>query len=553
MMKLLSKELVSLEHREQLQRDLAKAAVCRFLVAYISKDGMESIGRHLLTRALRDNRSFGVASLSCSCGYEPLLRLQSEMGQLRLKYFMDPLVRERGEPGEISLFHSKLVYVYLERERKSVVYIGSHNWTRRALGPQGPRNAEASVRFEMDFAPEDLDGTGDSVASDVNRHLLEAWDMPLCLPATTGNEPTFREWVAKACGHATATSLQENTILLAVHRNSPGGNDWLALRGRGIYLQVLDEQDGQIVWRSRNRLLVLVWNSEADLSSARQPVALQCRITTSKAGIESQLRGTNQSTAPVAGFEAVIWDAAELAAQSNSQRGRRPPIRLWSGREVQVYDFQHPTQYADSSQIDGSVRPKYQFHLEVERVILPASGDIPEAPDCVWSPESFSVAASRDSARVEETPGYYVEPERERQIMDCLSEVLLVHPQDAKVLPYSQVDRLKVGKRISTHPLHETFLGSELKEKKFRDEYYARSKAGDLVAELDSQDGLALKDGEWIKPEGLPRLQRVFTAPMDRLVETWSETAKALRSARSRPDGTRKDRGEIESRGPNDD
>src|SRR4051794_1186223 len=119
-MKLLSRELVSLEYREQLQRDLAKASVCRFLVAYVSGDGIESIGRHLLTRGLRDARSFGVGSLSCSCGYEPLLRLQAEMPELRLKYFMDPLVKEEGEPSEISLLHSKLVYLYLEREAKSV-------------------------------------------------------------------------------------------------------------------------------------------------------------------------------------------------------------------------------------------------------------------------------------------------------------------------------------------------------------------------------------------------------------------------------------------------
>ncbi|MBP87931.1 MAG: hypothetical protein CMJ64_14610 [Planctomycetaceae bacterium] len=529
-MNLLSKDLVSLEYREQMQRDLARASVCRFLVAYISNDGMESIGRHLLNRVLRDHRSFGVGSLTCSCGYEPLLRLQSELPDLRLKYFMDPLVKEDGEPSEISLFHSKLVYLYLEREAKSVVYIGSHNWSRRALGPQGPRNAEASVRFELEFAPEDLDGTGTSVASDVNRHLLEAWNMPLCLPATASNEPTFREWFEKGCRRSAAAPLQENTILLAVRRNSPSGEDWLALAGRGIYLQVLDEDDGQLVWRSNNRVLVLVWNSEPDMAAARQPVMLQCRITTSKAGIDSQLRGTNQSAAPVAGFEAVIWDDAELAAQQNSQRGRRPPVRLWSGREVQVYDFEFPTQFADSSQIDGSVRPKYQFHLEVERVVLPATGDLSKMPDYVWSPESFSVAASRDAARMEETPGYYVEPDREHQILNCLSEVLFVQPEEAKVLPYSTTDRMKVGKRISTHPLHETFLGPEWKEKHLRDEYYERSVPGAMVAELDSQQKLDIEDAGEEEPEELTRLQRVFTSPIDRLLDGWGETAKSLNS-----------------------
>ena len=529
-MKLLSKELVSLDYREHLQRDLAKATVCRFLVAYISGEGMSSIGRHLLNRVLRDQRSFGIASLTCSCGFDSLLRLQSELPETRLKYFMDPLVKEEGEPSEISLFHSKLVYLYLEREAKSVVYIGSHNWTRRALGPQGPRNAEASIRFELDFAPGDLDGTGMSVASHVNRHLIDAWNIPLCLPATQGNEPAFKEWFEKGCRRSPASPLQESTILLAVRRNSPGADDWLALTGRGIYLQVLDEEDGQLVWRSGNRILVLVWNSDSDLNAARQPVVLQCRITTSKAGIDSQLRGTNQSVAPVAGFEAIIWDDAELLAQRNSQRGKRSPVRLWSGREVQVYDFEFPTQHLDSSQLDGAMRPKYQFHLEVERVVLPAAVEFSKFPDYMWSPESFSVAANREAARMEETPGYFVEPEQERQIFDCLSKVLFVQPEEARVLPYSSADRSKIGKRISTHPLHETFLGPEWKEKKLRDEYYQKSEPGALVAELD-----LLKDFESSRatdedPEQLTRLQRVVTTPVERLIETWGDAAKMLRS-----------------------
>lgn len=458
-MKLLSKELVALDYRENLQRDLARASVCRFLVAYVSGDGMESIGRHLLNRALRDQRSFGVASLTCSCGFDPLLRLQSELPELRLKYFMDPLVKEEGEPSEISLFHSKLVYLYLAREAKSVVYIGSHNWTRRALGPQGPRNAEASIRFELDFAQEDLEGTGASVASHVNRHLLDAWNMPLCLPATQSNEPTFREWFEKGCRRSPAAPLQETTLLLAVRRISPGADDWLALTGRGIYLQVLDEDDGQLVWRSGNRVLVLVWNSD-----------------------------------------------------------------------VQVYDFEFPTQLVDSSQLDGAVRPKYQFHLEVERVILPATGSSAKLPDFLWTPESFSVAASRDAARFEESPGYLVEPDREHEILECLERVLLVPPEAAKVLPYSNADRAKMGKRISTHPLHETFLGPQLKEKTRRDEYYQRSEAGALVADLDFHLGSKSESTRDNADEPLMRLQRVFTSPLERLIETWSEGARAMRS-----------------------
>jgi hypothetical protein len=527
-MNLLSKELVSLEYRERLQRDLAKASVCRFLVAYVSTDGTNSIGRHLLNRVLRDGRSFGVASLACSCGFEPLLRLQAGLSDVRLKYVMDPLVKEEGEPSEISLFHSKLVYLYLEGEAKSIVYIGSHNWTRRALGPRGPRNAEASIRFELDFSPEDVDGSGSSVASDVNRHLLDAWNLPLCLPATADNEPALREWYEKGCRRSPSAPLQENTILLSVRRPTSTANDWLQLAGRGIYLQVLEEEDGQIIWDSGNRVLVLVWNSEADLIAARQPVLLQCRITTSKAGRNSRERGTNRSVNVDRGFEAVIWDAAELGAKQNDQQAKRSPVRLWSGRTVHVYDFEFPTSYVDSSQVDGTVEPNYQFHLEVERVIVPSDSSYPDLPGFVWSAESFSVAASKDAARVEETPGYFVDAERERQMLDCLSQVLFVNPDHAKVLPYSSADRLKVGKRISTHPLHETFLGPEWQQKNRRDEYYQRSEPGALVAELDfdkcSGREAAVDDAN----QELSRLQRVFTSPINRLVEIWAEAAKVL-------------------------
>ena len=198
-MKLISKELVSLEYRQQLQEDLQQTKVCRFLIAYVSLGGLESIGPQLLARALHHPLSFGVASLSCSCGYEPLLRLQRDLSELRLKYFMDPIVKDPDEPDDLALFHSKLLYLTLERDNKAVIYIGSHNWTRRALGPTGPRNAEASLRFEVPLNPDDLAGTGPGLASQVNRHLLSAWEIPLCLPAQEANRSTFEEWYAKGC------------------------------------------------------------------------------------------------------------------------------------------------------------------------------------------------------------------------------------------------------------------------------------------------------------------------------------------------------------------
>jgi hypothetical protein len=536
-MKLLSKELVSLDYTKELQRDLNKATLCRFLVAYVSLTGLNAINRPVLIKPLRDPRSFGIASLSCSCGYEPLIKLQNELGastDVRLKYFMDPMVKDPDEPNNLSLFHSKLVYLWLEREAKSVVYIGSHNWTRRALGPGGPRNVEASVRFELDFSPDDLDGTGTSVAAHVNRHLLQAWDMPVCLPATPANEPLFQEWYERGCRRAESAPLEDTTIVLTVRKTtgaSVAPDQWLNLQGHGIYLQSLEEDEGKLVWDSDNRLLILVWDSEADLRAARQPIILKCRITTNKAGLDSQMRGTNQSVAPVAGFEAVIFDEMRLAGLQNSTRVARPPVRIWSGRDVQVYDFEFPASSADSSQVDGVARPKYQFHLEVERVILPADDGGTSAATLLWERETFAVAARKDSARFEEKPGYYVEPQLEAEILKCLTSVLFINPKEARVLPCSQMDHAKLGKRVSEHPLHDTYISPE--SKRSRAEFYEKSGSGALVAEIDEpvdkrKAPALFRDSS----DPVPRVQRVFTTPIADLLELWKDTAQRWRSQR---------------------
>lgn len=535
-MKLLSKELVSLEYTRELQRDLSKATICRFLVAYVSLDGLNAINRPVLIKPLRDPRSFGIASISCSCGYEPLIKLQNELGAttgVRLKYFLDPIVKSTDEPNNLALFHSKLVYVWLEREGKSVVYIGSHNWTRRALGPGGPRNVEASVRFELDFFPDDLDGTGSSVAAHVNRHLLQAWGMPVCLPATPANEPVFRDWYERGCRRAESAPLEDTTIVLAGRKGTGTAvtpDQWLNLQGRGIYLQSLEEDEGKLVWDSNNRLLVLVWNSEADLRSARQPVILKCRITTNKAGLDSQMRGTNQSIAPIAGFEAVIFDEMRLAGLRNSTRAARPPVRIWTGRDVQVYDFEFPTSRTDSSQVDGAIRPKYQFHLEVERVILPADGGGTDAAIFLWERETFAVAARKDSARIAEKPGYYVEPQLEAEILKCLTSVLFINPNEARVLPCSQMDHAKLGKRVSDHPLHDTYISPESKQS--RSDFYDKSGSGALVAEIDEPQGKSKAPDLLRASDSVPRVQRVFTTPIADLLELWQDTARRFNTHR---------------------
>jgi hypothetical protein len=198
-----------------------------------------------------------------------------------------------------------------EQERKAVVYIGSHNWTRRALGPGRPRNAEVSLRIEMDLEPGDLEGTGATLASEVNQHLLMAYQLPACLPATEANRQTFEEWFQWGCRKASSVPLQQNTIVLAVHKDDGtplAPSHWQGLQGRGIYLQALEQVEGQTLWDNAGPVLILVWMSDIDLQVGKQPMILYGRKTTNKAGPRSRDRGTNQSSDPIAGFQAILFD-----------------------------------------------------------------------------------------------------------------------------------------------------------------------------------------------------------------------------------------------------
>lgn len=54
--------------------------------------------------------------------------------------------------------------------------------------------------------------------------------------------------------------------------------------------------------------------------------------------------------------------------------------------------------------------------------------------------------------------------------------------------------------------------------------------ASALVADLDVQQVLQFEIESEDEPEELTRLQRVFTSPIDRLLDAWGETAKSLKS-----------------------
>ncbi|TWU33459.1 hypothetical protein Q31b_57760 [Novipirellula aureliae] len=394
-MTFLSDSLVDGEYCRRLKTDLQNAVICRFLVAYVSDAGLNSIGRNDLMKALDNQLSFGISSMSCSCGYSPLLKLQSELGDenIRLKYFMDPSVCGTDEPSGLVLMHSKLVYLKttIDGEPRSVVYLGSHNWTRRALGSGGPRNAEASYRFEMAFDADHLEGRGQDVASQANRHLRAADDNECCLPATASNERTFKEWDQAVCKNRPSSSLDEVLLILAVRPPSSGRLRSLdELQGQGLYMQCLEEVEGTQVWDAPDQTIVMVWDSAEALSQGRQPTLLLCSKNTRNAGPNSDRHGTNQSANPIAGFAGVLFDQQQGTRHLNSVNSTRSVSTLWSGSEAEVFDLQFPTTSNNCKDFDGNLNPKYQFLLEVETVVHSAEEATPDAAfvwECHWALE----------------------------------------------------------------------------------------------------------------------------------------------------------------------
>ncbi len=470
-MKLLSKALVAEEYVNFLRADIDRASICRFVIGYVSSRGLNAIGESRLCRVLSHPQSFGVSSLTCSCGHGPLSDLQRRLTGIedaRLKYFMDPGLRESGDVDHLSLLHSKLVYLFLPNEKKSVVYIGSHNWTGRTLGPHSPRNVEASLRFECDFMPGDLDGKDASIASEVNRHLLSVWDLPLCLPATKESEATFRDWELISCPRMRpdyGPSLEDQSILLAVLKGSSAGSEplnWRQLTTGGLYLQCLDEEEGSVIYNASNRVLVLVWDSEKALEQAHQPTILVCQKSTFNAGPNSRIRGTNTAQNPIAGYSGVIFDETELNATLRGQERKRPKVQIWSGALVEVFDIEYPTQRNSSHQVDGTAVPRYQFHLEVRAVVPPRQDPLSEATGYGWQLNELAFAAGRNQARVQFPQGYRVTSEQEGAILGCLKKVFnLSDPRRVKIGPCSKPPDSKIGMRLAAHPLHETFLGNE--------------------------------------------------------------------------------------------
>lgn len=521
-MQVLSQELISDEYLRRLRADLNRGTLVRFLVAYVSDAGLRAIGSSLLLARLRHSESFGVASISCSCGYKPLLNLQARLQEQRLKYFMDPSIKGKGEPYLISVLHSKVVYIADIENQKSIVYVGSHNWTSRALAAGDQRNGEISLRYEEPFSQEHLEGSSVSVAGQVNRHLQEACELALSIPATIANEPRFAEWTRNACTQEKGQRLDEVIVLLAVlDHTSPAlsVSDWERLTDSNIYVQILEEHDGGLLWNAARSVHVWVWESLSAFRESRSHFILRCRITSKNAGEASELRGTNASPSPIEGFRSVVARPPKSRQIVDEESSGAYVTR--SGREARLYTFTHPCSSDKSEDFDKSVEPLYQFCLEVESVVVPlrCTYDCATPPNLVWSPDSLAVASRPSDAPVQRSPGFRVSKEEELHMHECLVR-FGVHKESRGVLPYSDFDENLVGKRVSAHPLHETYLN--LDDPDTLPAIYAHAEKGALVPKAmllrDSQT-LLFEDVRLLEP--LAGVQKVYMSAAKHLERLW--------------------------------
>jgi len=207
-------------------------------------------------------------------------------------------------------------------------------------------------------------------------------------------------------------------------------------------------------------------------------------------------------------------------------RGQRSSLEIWSGREVELFDFEFRQQPSESTQIDGGVLPKYRFHLEVDCIVFPTGRDAPCDAKLRWSPESFAVARSEKEARLERVEGYFVPADLRSKILIYLTEDLLIDRRQAKNLPVAQQESSgREGKRISNHPLHDTFLGRQTEL--HRDEFYAKAKRGSLVAEIDHPKETTQSEQQRRSvSEVIARVQKVLTSKLESLEIEWASIAK---------------------------
>ncbi len=547
-MQLLSPIPTATEYLEHLRRDLENARILRFVVAYVSESGITSIGDELLVSALQQPESFGLASLSCACGFAPLVGLQAklEQEQDKLRYFVDPVVLGSGDDPELAMVHSKMVYI-VRPDNRAVIYIGSHNWSGRALGPDSPRNAEASIRVEFDYDPAQLTGAGTDLPSEINRHLLDCFNLGASLPVRKDNIPIFADWFRARCERDKPLPLDEYAVVVGVcatDSTSTYDHLWEAMLtpGASIYLPCRLEDEGQILRQRQDRVLLMAWTSTEALESSKEPVLLFCKVTRQVAGRESTFGGTSEGD--IENFDLVLHDPPQGArVGAGEEPGESLSVELNNGQVFEYFELSSVPPSVTAADIDGKAAPKYQNYLQVYEVLLPewlkqtvdpraatAREQMAAHPDQgVWSAADLALTATRQ-VQPEVSKNYRVPEETRAKIMGCFSDFfgldegrLRVRPIDPDVAPKELV-------RLAQSRLHYGYIGDSAMDDS--DAFYRKVRPGRLAADLDPMQKRAESD-DTVSVE--PRVQQLYAERLREILENVGITDPDLSAWEARP------------------
>ena len=477
--KFLGMELVADDYANMLADDLENAIILRFCVAYVSIPGLNRIGPERLAKALSKDGSFGVASLSCSTGYRPLLSLQNASGTLPLKYFMDPLIKRNkhsGEPEDIALMHSKLVYMKTLSDDptksgyRSIVYLGSHNWTSRALGGCGIRNGEASYRFEQPFDDSHLSLVRNNFFGEVNAHLNAAYNCRACLDVDAKHEPVFEQWYSRGCEKSKESTKDRVIRLSAILKNEDDvvDYDWNSLKSAGIYLQSLVEREGRKIWDHRTLTIVVqLWRSVDSVAKAEQPLILICKETTGNASPDSTIKGNNVAEEVLDGFAAVLFDTNN--ANDSEHDSTSTGARTSHDSYMDYFWFRTAEPDETSKSIDDRKRPFYQFNIQVTDIVFPESGTFfcnNNTDGMQWRRNTLAFVGAKDGAKYERASGYFLPSQEVESIKKELKEQFGATEKNAKVLPLDERsnEKHRIGKRAAMHIVHDAYIPKQSKE-----------------------------------------------------------------------------------------
>ena len=386
------------------------------------------------------------------------------------------------------------------------------------MGPGAPRNAEASVRFEFEFDPRQLEGKGGDLPSKVNQHLRYLWGLHICQPATVANRPLFEDWADLCCGRTQqADDRNLYAVVSAVCESGPTRHHrtaqfWEGISGRrvGIYFQLHEEAEGKVLRNLQDRLLLLVWVGLVEFQMSKAPVLLFCRSTRQNAGPESELRG--KSGGDITGFRWVLWDSQQhQKALAGGGIGFGQVTKVRTGRPFRYFDLTLDPGAATASGIDQTALPKYQHYLQVEQVLIPkwleevsepddaaairsamSTGGPPpqdgpaanDRPTPRWEPGDVAFSRKK-TVKKESLPGYRVDIHTQRAILRDLAEEFELgsDAKRAKALPFAGEISGREGRRMSAALIHEA-LHDEEAVANLRLVYERRAR-GAVVPELD--------------------------------------------------------------------